>query len=1288
MEGTNLKVKTLILIIFLALPIGTINYALVFADSREQTFSDSSNVYTETVTFDPPNISSYLDKYDQVKMNGCGTITILGHPSLPVKTINLIFDLNDAITNVTVNVSSYELNGTFLVSPAPKASFNGTADLLTDPDPTIYSGSNPYPGKWYDYDVKEGIDPKTMNRVKFLILHLYPVQYSPVSGKITTATEAKISISYGMQEQVASSLALERISSPAYDLLIITSPALEVYTSTLAEYKNSVGISTFIKITDEVYSSYSGRDNPEKIRNYIKSAVESFGITSVLIFGDADHVPVRYVYIPDGYEDDGDLVETDLYYADLQYSWDDNDDGLWGDLDNDQVDGVPDLLIGRLPVSLEWSASAVVDKTINYERFNDPDDPWFNRVLLLGTDPFEYPGAEGEILTDYIADNIVWSNFTVKKLYRTYGNQTISNVQAQLNTGFGFVNYVGHGDIDLWHLEEGWWIFPVEYTSTDALNLRNGNLKLPVIFTMACLTSQFGDYDCIGEYFMVNPYGGAIAYFGASRLAWAYVGEYITDGLAGEMSWRFNKAFFDGNWISGAVWGQAITEYVQLHSIYSTYDGYYLDWKTVAEYSSPFMDPTLMIGGRHTIERSNIAFVTVSPYSYFIIDDLNYLNFPYDEFNETNIDVLFDDLSQCDTVFVATYAATSTTYPESAQIIKDAFINNAEKLINYIDNGGNLIVLAQNDYSWLPYFSEYLYLSERTGGQIDVYNTQHSMISWPIDLTYYTGNLVLPPDDDLYQNHFSLWENDEIGAQYGIFESIAQDDWFYYSDVTVWLAGQYGSGKIVITSMFLDFYSGHPVTVNMPFYDGRLALDNILWWVTPLAREEETYSASIIDLEAPYEVYAGESFTVDLTVSYEFTTLTTMLSGIFDLETLTWITEEYNTLVGEGTKTYSFELTAPEEETMWSLGANVWYYLEGEWTHNEEGYLDAFEISVMRARDFSIDYVSATVVDYADVLTVMGSGVTTGTEVNIFWDYAYGPYAHLLNATEGKPDGTFECEIRVPSDTVGSHYIWATDTATGETVSYGPITMVPKITLSPSSGLVGDDVTIKGYGFSDEVNVIFTFGWVLLNTDPTLVETDELGYFECTFDVPADTVYGTYVVDAEDFNGYSDSAYFDVTGVVVETGTLSITTTPVSGAVLVGGVSWGVAPQSQVVAVGSYTVSFGPVLGYYTPSSVLAIVVTDTTTTITGTYVEMPPSNSIILYEGWNLIGIPFIPDDPSIEVMLSNILPYVEAVWTYDGETDTWSSYSPGAPSNLVEMVGGKGYWIKMNEDITWTFN
>ena len=115
--------------------------------------------------------------------------------------------------------------------------------------------------------------------------------------------------------------------------------------------------------------------------------------------------------------------------------------------------------------------------------------------------------------------------------------------------------------------------------------------------------------------------------------------------------------------------------------------------------------------------------------------------------------------------------------------------------------------------------------------------------------------------------------------------------------------------------------------------------------------EEETYTASIFDHEAPSEVYTGASFTVKLTVSYGFTIPTEINAGIRDVETETWITGDPEPLVGEGTKTYSFELTAPEEETKWALEVRVGYNLEGEWTHSEVGYSDVFEVSVVEEED-------------------------------------------------------------------------------------------------------------------------------------------------------------------------------------------------------------------------------------------------------------------------------------------------------------------------------------------------
>jgi len=103
-------------------------------------------------------------------------------------------------------------------------------------------------------------------------------------------------------------------------------------------------------------------------------------------------------------------------------------------------------------------------------------------------------------------------------------------------------------------------------------------------------------------------------------------------------------------------------------------------------------------------------------------------------------------------------------------------------------------------------------------------------------------------------------------------------------------------------------------------------------------------------------------------------------------------------------------------------------------------------------------------------------------------------------------------------------------------------------------------------------------------------------------------------------------------------------------------------------------------------SMILIILISMSIGDISPKSVQGSTASEIVLFEGWNLIGLPCIPEDPSIEVILSDILDNVESVWAFDGETDTWSSYSPGAPSDLTEMVEDKGYWIKMKANVILT--
>jgi parallel beta-helix repeat protein len=380
------------------------------------------------------------------------------------------------------------------------------------------------------------------------------------------------------------------------DNLIITTCDLEVAATRLAQWKNSGGIPSKVLNVTWIYSHYSGVDEPEKIRNCIKDFHSNFQTRYVTIFGDTDKVPIRFAYVPDPRET---LVPTDLYYADLDYTWDDNGDGLYADLDNDIVDGVPDVYVGRIPPSFSNTAEDVVTKIIEYQQGFDLSQDWVNRVVLAA-------GMDGETTTtisEYISDVVGDKN--VIKLYESAGNLTNDALDYEIDRGCIFLNFAGHSG-ETWFpgiVPDSWILSPIflgpivvdyeKYNWRDVLDRTNGR-KLPVIVTMSCVsakvdwTSILGG-ECLGEYFVMNPDGGAIAYFGSTGIAWCPPNGSAPYGLMGEMDRRVFEAFYDGNTRLGDMWGVALTEYLQHKQLNDIYNE-----KTVMEFIL-LGDPTLRI---------------------------------------------------------------------------------------------------------------------------------------------------------------------------------------------------------------------------------------------------------------------------------------------------------------------------------------------------------------------------------------------------------------------------------------------------------------------------------------------------------------------------------------------------------------------------------------------------------------------------------------------------------------------------------------------------------------------
>jgi hypothetical protein len=233
-----------------------------------------------------------------------------------------------------------------------------------------------------------------------------------------------------------------------------------------------------------------------------------------------------------------------------------------------------------------------VDKIKGYEQQFDSSQNWAHRIILAaGTgspDGKNNPDPDGtRILNDYIAN--VASDRDVTKLYESAGNLSTGNMANEINKGALFLNFAGHGDPDTALFSVGWlfyWVVPYltwnGFGIADVQKLTNG-LNLPIVTTMSCSTARFDDVDCIGEWFVLQPSGGAIAYFGSTRVTWSYVGAFSPYGLMGEMDRRIYENYYEGWTKVGEMWGQSVSEYVRSH-VWNYQSAYNLDAKTIMEF--------------------------------------------------------------------------------------------------------------------------------------------------------------------------------------------------------------------------------------------------------------------------------------------------------------------------------------------------------------------------------------------------------------------------------------------------------------------------------------------------------------------------------------------------------------------------------------------------------------------------------------------------------------------------------------------------------------------------------
>ena len=432
------------------------------------------------------------------------------------------------------------------------------------------------------------------------------------------------------------------------DFLIIAPSIFKKPLLDLVRHKLEHDIKSRIVTLDEIYHEHffpvRGKDQPERIKYFIKNAIEDWGIRYVLLVGGAKQLPVRYVHNFAEYPSSGILEPpyiSDLYYADIYdpsgefSSWDTNSDGVYGEwkgaeAEDKDIDLRPDVLVGRIPCQNRFEVSNMVHKIIHYER-ETYGAPWFKNMVVAGGDthPQLKTGYAGELEAQEALEYM--KGFTPVKFFASNQDLTqkgVGNMIKAINSGCGFLYLAGHGNPPFWAThpphDERW----VGKFSIHHMALLTNRDRLPICIVNGCRNSAFDTHpvnllrhplqsfywmDCIPKCWAwaltSKIAGGSIAAFGSTGLghikwdpetggkadAWSF--------LSPQFFWEYGMNKTD---VLGEIWGNIIHRYLKKFPIdWHTPSLIYpskgpkpdvINVRTVQQFML-FGDPTLKIGG-------------------------------------------------------------------------------------------------------------------------------------------------------------------------------------------------------------------------------------------------------------------------------------------------------------------------------------------------------------------------------------------------------------------------------------------------------------------------------------------------------------------------------------------------------------------------------------------------------------------------------------------------------------------------------------------------------------------
>jgi len=403
------------------------------------------------------------------------------------------------------------------------------------------------------------------------------------------------------------------------DYLIVTGADYLDEIVTLENLLEAKGLSWQTLTVQEIVSGWPGIDTQESIRNCIKHFAFDEGSTYVVLAGDETVVPAREVYTEcEGYVE---LAPSDLYYADLDGSWDGNNNGIFGEY-ADSLDLYPDVLLGRLLFSSSEGASAIFEKNTVYANVSH-SATWYRNVVLCGAMLFPaigYTGAKGcELMARSFPDN-----FNLTKAYELSPGDHPDTYFPVLYSGAGWNHYAGHGNNRgiYWIDNSGILsISRMDGFSTDRSGIRSNQGRTGIHSGIGCHTGDFTDPGvCLPDTLLALPDGGGVA--GFFNTSWGWEGYWPEIGSTERLcNNTVHQVYVQKAPSLGAAYASAID--LEIPNMTGPYDRV---MQSIISYSA-FMDPSLEVLGVSSfnpIPPAPFQIVMLSPNPFTSGDELRF----------------------------------------------------------------------------------------------------------------------------------------------------------------------------------------------------------------------------------------------------------------------------------------------------------------------------------------------------------------------------------------------------------------------------------------------------------------------------------------------------------------------------------------------------------------------------------------------------------------------------------------------------------------------------------------